>query len=294
MENGTVATTDKEGAEMKKEIVPLKPSMLQNKIAAMIPKDITEAIALAKIMSESTLVPKEFQKNIANCTLAIGLGGELGLSAFQAVQSIMVVNGRPTLWGDAMPGLIRASGKMEYLDETYDEKTKTCVCRVKRVGEPEIIRTFSEADATAAGLTKKDGPWQTYRKRMLQMRARSWALRDGFADILKGLQMYEEVVDYVETTAIPVVHPKVDEVNLKTEPTPENPVVDAKPTVEVIGRDERLHIFSLLKTNKVSQEAFKTYLKETHGIDGTDKMPSSAFSAVCAWITGEPEIPFGE
>src|SRR5262249_49394 len=35
-----------------------------------------------------------------------------------------------------------------------------------------------------------------YPRRMLMMRARSWALRDGFADVLRGLSIREEVEDY--------------------------------------------------------------------------------------------------
>ena len=58
-----------------------------------------------------------------------------------------------------------------------------------------IIRTFSIAEARKARLLGKSGPWQDYRGRMLQMRARGFALRDGFADVLKGLNIREEVED---------------------------------------------------------------------------------------------------
>ena len=44
-------------------------------------------------------------------------------------------------------------------------------------------------------LIDKKGPWQQYPYRMLQMRARSWGLRDGFADALKGMQVREEIED---------------------------------------------------------------------------------------------------
>jgi hypothetical protein len=53
--------------------------------------------------------------------------------------------------------------------------------------------------AQRAGLTRNEGPWQTYPERMLRMRARSWTMRDAFADVLRGLQLREEVEDYVES-----------------------------------------------------------------------------------------------
>src|SRR5208337_216254 len=53
----------------------------------------------------------------------------------------------------------------------------------------------SIADAKLAGLWNKEGPWRTYPKRMLKMRARGFTLRDGFADKLKGLKSVEELHD---------------------------------------------------------------------------------------------------
>jgi hypothetical protein len=67
---------------------------------------------------------------------------------------------------------------------------------VKRRDRSPVVRTFSEADAKKAGLWGKAGPWQQYPSRMLQMRARSWALRDAFPDALRGLGIREEVADY--------------------------------------------------------------------------------------------------
>ena len=57
-------------------------------------------------------------------------------------------------------------------------------------------RTFSQEDAKRANLWGKAGPWTAYPKRMLQMRARSFALRDSFPDALKGVGISEEVRDY--------------------------------------------------------------------------------------------------
>ena len=72
-------------------------------------------------------------------------------------------------------------------------RVKTCT--VKRRGEPEQSRTFTDEDAKAAGLKGKAGPWTQYPKRMRQMRARAFALRDVFPDVLRGLPVAEEVMD---------------------------------------------------------------------------------------------------
>ncbi len=43
-----------------------------------------------------------------------------------------------------------------------------------------------------AGLSGKQGPWTQYPKRMMKLRARSYALRDVFPDVLKGMAIAQE------------------------------------------------------------------------------------------------------
>lgn len=163
-------------------------------VVSLTPKNLTEAIALANVMAKSNIVPKEMQGKPENVLISIGMGAEVGMNPFQAVQSIMVVNGRPTIWGDGALGLVRASGLLAKIEEKMEGDTAVCV--IQRKGESEASYRFSVADATKAKLINKPGPWQDYPKRMLQMRARSWALRDKFADVLRGLGVREEVDDY--------------------------------------------------------------------------------------------------
>lgn len=160
---------------------------------AIIPQTMDDAYRLAKAVCLSGLAPKGLDKPEA-CMVAILHGLEIGLAPMTALQRIAVVNGRPTIWGDAAIGLVRASGLAEYVQERTEGET--AICEAKRRGEPEpIVRTFSVADAKQAGLWGKSGPWTQYSKRMLQMRARAFALRDGFADVLGGLYLKEELDD---------------------------------------------------------------------------------------------------
>lgn len=79
--------------------------------------------------------------------------------------------------------------------DLQDDRTRA-ICTVWRKGQAEpTTRTFSIADAKRAKLWGKPGPWTEYPARMLQMRARSFALRDAFPDVLKGLRTVEELQD---------------------------------------------------------------------------------------------------
>lgn len=159
----------------------------------LVPRDMSEAMHLAEVLASSDLVPRDYQRKPGNILVAMQWGAEVGLKPLQALQNIAVINGRPALWGDAVVALVRGSGLLEYMQETTDGDT--AVCRIKRMGQPEEARTFSQADAKAAGLAGKPGPWTQYPARMRQMRARAFALRDVFADVLKGLAVAEEVQD---------------------------------------------------------------------------------------------------
>lgn len=160
---------------------------------SLAPKSLDEALKFADVLAKSSIVPKDFNGNPGNILVAIQWGMELGLQPMQAMQNIAVINGRPSLWGDAVIALVRGSPLCESIIETIEGDVATC--RVKRRGEPEQSRSFSMADAKAANLTGKQGPWSQYPKRMLQMRARAFALRDVFPDVLRGMPVAEEVMD---------------------------------------------------------------------------------------------------
>lgn len=157
------------------------------------PQTFEQALTFANYLADSDMVPKDFKGKPGNCLIAMQWGSELGLKPLQAMQNLAIINGRPSLWGDAVIALARGSVLCEYITETDDGNTASC--KVKRRGEPEEIRTFSIEDAKAAGLHGKAGPWTQYPKRMRQLRARAFALRDVFPDVLRGLPVAEELMD---------------------------------------------------------------------------------------------------
>jgi len=163
---------------------------------SLTPSSLAEAMEFAGMMSKSSIVPKDYQNNPGNILVAIQWGMEIGLQPLQSMQSIAVINGRPSIWGDAMLALVRSSGLLESINEEVTDSK--AVCTIKRRGEQEVVREFSMQDAKQAGLTGKQGPWAQYPKRMLQMRARAFAMRDVFPDVLRGVHVAEEAQDISE------------------------------------------------------------------------------------------------
>lgn len=196
------------------------------------PTNLDELFRCATAVSQSGLAPKGIETPQA-ILVAMEMGLEIGLPLMASLQNIAVINGRPTIWGDAVLAVVRGTGELEEFAEWYEEKgTKlprnpsnftddtVAVVRVKRRGSDANETGFSVADARRAGLWGKAGPWSQYPARMLRFRARGFALRDTFGDALRGLRSAEEVMD--------------DPVSVATNVTPTVPDVPQIPDAEPV------------------------------------------------------------
>jgi hypothetical protein len=173
---------------------------------------LEDAFRFANAIVASGFAPRGMEKAEA-VLVAIQLGAELGLTPMAALQNTAVINGRPAIYGDAALALVRASGLLEsFNEEEVGEAGKDSfgikVTATRRDGS-KGSETFTVADAKAAKLWGKAGPWTDYPRRMLKFRARGFVLRDVFGDVLKGLRTAEEVRDYPEERNITPLSEKV-------------------------------------------------------------------------------------
>jgi hypothetical protein len=138
-----------------------------------------------------------------------------------ALHSIFVANGQPNLYGDGFLAVIMASPVYRDHDEYFEvgaqrretltavdlQKDDTqAVCTFWRVGSARPrTATFSIAKAKKAGLWSKAGPWSEYPDRMLKFRARGFAGRDAFPDILRGIRIDVEVADLPPAPVVPTL-----------------------------------------------------------------------------------------
>lgn len=162
----------------------------------MLPKDLSEAIHLAQLLSKSTMVPRDYIDKPGNCLLAIQMGAELGLKPFQAIQGMAVIGNRPGLFGDAGKALLMKHG-VRWTETPTEEVKRNAIasCTMTRPGFNPVTKTFSKEDAERANLWNKEGPWRNYPYRQMQWRAWWWAAREIAADILKGMGGAEEISD---------------------------------------------------------------------------------------------------
>ena len=245
----------------KPALLPALPVEKVPVALGLMPTTIDEAWRLATMMAKSQLVPKAFQGKPEDVLIVLQLAAEVGLPPMQALQSTAVINGRPALWGDTVLALVMTSRHYADHDEYYEvdnqrrdgltaedlqKPTTAAVCLFVRKGkDTPVTRKFTVAQARRAGLlgTKegagKEGPWQHYPDRMLAMRARAYAARDAFPDVLRGIQTAEEVIDVPPDpkAATPILR-RVSET-----PTPAPELPPDVPTSTVVARIMRVDQF---------------------------------------------------
>jgi hypothetical protein len=219
------------------------------------PTNMADAMRLAEMLANSTMVPATYKGKPGDVLVAVQMGAELGLSPLQALQNIASINGRPSVWGDAALALAQSHplyvSHREWIEGEGDE-TAGC-CEVTRRGSLPHVARFTVRQAKKANLWSKAGPWQQYPERMLVLRARGFALRDKFADALRGLITVEEAQD------MPADEPRVVGVV-----TPDQPAI-AAPAPDETGRTARSFSFDLLDdqlSQFVEVEEIRAYLAQ--------------------------------
>lgn len=149
---------------------------------------------VAETLSKSAVIPTAYRGKPEDIFVAMAMGYQLGFPVEQSLQDVAVINGRPCLWGDGLLSLVLNHPECKSIKEEpiYNGQVVIgYICTVIRKGHEPHSKSFTMQDAERAGLLKKGGVWSAYPERMLQMRARSLALRDKFADALRGLRIAE-------------------------------------------------------------------------------------------------------
>lgn len=204
--------------EDKRELEHIKNARLDDSLFS---KELApHYMQLATKLASSDLVPKSYRGKPQDLFICWAMGYQIGLSPEQAMQSIAVINGRPTMWGDDMLALCMAHKDFEDIQEepilNADGVVTAFKCTVKRKGMSPKINVFSLDSAKKAGLLAKGGVWAQYPERMLKLRARGFSLRDAFPDALKGIKSKEEAEDYIDAEYMVVEQSKSRTEQLKS------------------------------------------------------------------------------
>jgi len=197
-----VTTADELARLLAKERVDRAPIEMVSGVLR--PKDIDGVWRIAQMHAAAGSIPdslrysrgpNEGQPNVAAVAVVLSAGYTVGFNDAQSMAWIMVVNNRASVWGDGALALVYRAKVFESIEEIVEGEgdSRVARCLVKRTGGKVVERSFSWKEAQNAQIIK--GVWLKYPRRMLQMRARAFALRDVFPDVLMGLSIAEEQLD---------------------------------------------------------------------------------------------------
>lgn len=156
---------------------------------------VADAWSLGQMYHKAGMVPRGV-KSAAELMIILMAGAELGFGPTWSLRNIASFNGQAMIHSDGPISLVMRSGQLEWQQSGHEGagESLTAWFEVKRKGvDVPVRREFSVRDAKTAGLWDK-GIWKQYPSRMLLMRARAFALRDLFADVLGGIGILEEHV----------------------------------------------------------------------------------------------------
>lgn len=157
---------------------------------------------IAKVFASSTLVPKNYQGNMADCIVALNMAHRIKADPLMVMQNLYVVQGRPS-WSS------------QFLIATFNGCGRFSAIRYEFVGERGSdqwgCRAYASEKATGdvimgavvtIDLAKKEGwyakngsKWQTMPEQMLMYRAASWLVRTHAPELAMGIYTREEVED---------------------------------------------------------------------------------------------------
>ncbi len=279
-------------------------ALADTKAFSLVPTSLAEAEKIAAIIAKSELVPKDYRDKPQNVFVAIQWGQEVGLKPMQSMQNIAVINGRPSIYGDAALALLMAHPDFEDIEERIEGTgdAKKAICMIKRKGRSPTTRSFSIADAKKAGLHNKQGPWTQYEDRMLQMRARGFTMRDSFPDALKGLNLAEEVQDIEPEKDITPAKPSIVMPQAKPAAAPEPekaqptiiegeattvPEGDQAPAVGTPASDNQLKV---LRARITAAGLTEADLCKQFFLTKLEELPASAVQNASKWLKENAKV----
>jgi hypothetical protein len=166
------------------------------------------AIRAANVLSKSTLVPKEYQGNIANCIIALNMANRMGADPLMVMQNLYIVHGRPGWSSQFLISTFNTSGKFSALRYEWvgEEGKDSWGCRAwaveKATGEKLTGATVTIGLAKKEGWYNKNGSkWQTMPEQMLMYRAASWFIRAYAPELAMGMHTAEELQDAITLDA---------------------------------------------------------------------------------------------
>lgn len=160
---------------------------------------------IAKMLSSSNLIPKEYQNNIQNTMIAMEMANRIGASPLMVMQNLNIIQGRPSWSSSFIIAVLNnckrfSPLKFKMAGEGMDLKCKAFATELS-TGEMIYGPTITMHMAQDEGwYTKPGSKWKTMPELMIQYRAAAFFGRLYAPELLMGMHSAEEVSDFIPET----------------------------------------------------------------------------------------------
>lgn len=144
----------------------------------------------SEFFAKSALIPVALRNKPADVAIILQMGMELGLSQMQSLNSIDVIQGKPTI--PPQLGLAMCRSRLSDFSVEWKELTETKAVVILHRGKESYPATWDTARAQKLGLLGKQN-YQQQQGTMLKWRAVGEGLRAIASDILKGCYLEGEL-----------------------------------------------------------------------------------------------------
>lgn len=199
----------------------------------------------AKVLSASTLVPKEYQgaEGLPNAIVALNMALRMQADPLMVMQNLYVVHGRPAWSAQFLIAAFNRCGRYSALRYEWQGQrgAKDWGCRAwaieRETGERVNGPLVTMATAESEGWTKRTGSkWLTIPELMLTYRAAAWMVRTNAPEIAMGLPTADEAEDVVTLTPDQYTVAQVASgEHVTPNPPPATPTYSDRPTLELDG-----------------------------------------------------------
>jgi hypothetical protein len=174
----------------------------------------------AKALAASTMIPKDYQNNVANTLVALEMAHRIGASPLMVMQNLHIIHGRPSWSSTFIIAALNACGRFTALRFEATEDKCRAVATERDTGAilegPWVTIQMAKDEGW---LTKAGSKWKTMPELMLKYRSAAFFGRLYAPEIMMGMHTEFEVQDVQPVT--------VSRVEALLAPMHENPLSDS-------------------------------------------------------------------
>lgn len=251
-------------------------------------KSFETALSMANVLAQSTIVPKDYQKNQGNCLIAIEMAARINTSPMMVMQNLYIVNGRPGWSSQWIIAMINASKKYKtelQFEIGYDDADGGLSCYAWAedysghiVKGPKVTLDMANKEGWAS---KNGSKWRTMPEVMITYRAASFFGRRNCPDMIMGIYSQDEVIDGFDEEVIGGTVLTYDNETgevIETEYEEDSPIT----------QEQRQALFAAIRSvfsdSKEANEKLKEMVSE-EGYTSTTDLPTSVYNRIMEKIS---------